>query len=491
MGTIALGLGDAKLLFFSLSRKGVVTFADAIQICRVLRDRRRRVNREIAIEDAEIERIEQLSAQRADALAVLYGGGSVGVGNNSASSNTGHPPPPHPHVRLHHSYDASTSAASTNSASHQPGRPVVPPGSSASVIRKSTSSSSASSSPYHSGGGDPHGMTHRGMNNSKSVNPHSPTASHLIFVNRDPPILMRESIPPPPCPFPKIAARIASVHTMYRDGEVSRVLFALRDLQRDWEEEAAQAALKAFLRSQRGGGGGGGGGRGKGGEKGGQSLTNPPSAAATANATIPGSGHANSVPSAPTSTSTTSTAPTPTPPTTIPSEGRLWLLLMHGCCMALEGRGSDALRSIQAAENLFNPNELGLDHPYHYLIHLCFGILLYYDGKLDRAIEKFEVARELAGLLARGKYDPTARRNMAACLNNKGVCYSLGGRRAEAVIAFRAARQLVRATENVPASPEAAIALRNLGKAVRQGFALNTARFGQPSRPRTAYDTCM
>lgn len=46
------------------------------------------------------------------------------------------------------------------------------------------------------------------------------------------------------------------------------------------------------------------------------------------------------------------------------------------------------------------------------------------------AIDKFDAARELAGLVSRGSLDVTARRNAAACLNNKGVCQSVGTRSA-------------------------------------------------------------
>lgn len=42
------------------------------------------------------------------------------------------------------------------------------------------------------------------------------------------------------------------------------------------------------------------------------------------------------------------------------------------------------------------------------------------------------------------------------------------GRRADAVASFRAAYQLVRATEGVPEVPEAVVALRNLNKALKQ-----------------------
>lgn len=44
----------------------------------------------------------------------------------------------------------------------------------------------------------------------------------------------------------------------------------------------------------------------------------------------------------------------------------------------------------------------------------------------EHAIDKFDAARELAGLVSRGSLDVTARRNAAACLNNKGVCQSVG-----------------------------------------------------------------
>lgn len=56
------------------------------------------------------------------------------------------------------------------------------------------------------------------------------------------------------------------------------------------------------------------------------------------------------------------------------------------------------------------------------------------------------------------------------------------GDRAEAVIAFRSAHRLVSAAEGVPEVPEAIMALRNLNRAIKQGFALRTNRL----RPSTA-----
>lgn len=40
--------------------------------------------------------------------------------------------------------------------------------------------------------------------------------------------------------------------------------------------------------------------------------------------------------------------------------------------------------------SLFNPNVLGLEHPYHYCIHLCFGLLGYYEQQV-RACEPVSV----------------------------------------------------------------------------------------------------
>lgn len=68
---------------------------------------------------------------------------------------------------------------------------------------------------------------------------------------------------------------------------------------------------------------------------------------------------------------------------------------------------------------------LGLEHPYHYCIHMMFGLLNYYEQAYEAAVEKFEAARELADLVSRGSFDVTARRNAAACLNNIGVCNSV------------------------------------------------------------------
>ena len=40
----------------------------------------------------------------------------------------------------------------------------------------------------------------------------------------------------------------ACVQGLYRDGEVTRVALQLRDLQKDWEAAATEAALKNFLK---------------------------------------------------------------------------------------------------------------------------------------------------------------------------------------------------------------------------------------------------
>eukprot|EP00198_Chlamydomonas_reinhardtii_P010167 XP_001699504.1 predicted protein [Chlamydomonas reinhardtii] len=230
---------------------------------------------------------------------------------------------------------------------------------------------------------------------------------------------------------------------LYRDGEMTRVALALRDLQRDWETACAAAALSRVI------------------QRGGRSQP-PPLAQGSGGGPDDGQGGARGE---------------------IPLEGRIWLLLLHGCCLMLEGRHKNARRSLQAAESLFNPNVLGLEHPYHYCIHLCFGLLGYYEQQYEEAIEKFESARELADLVSRGSLDVTARRNAAACRNNKGVCHSLLGNRAEAVAEFRSAYALVRAATGVPEVPEAVVALRNLNKALKQGFALNTSRLRPTSAP--------
>ncbi|KAG2432264.1 hypothetical protein HXX76_009182 [Chlamydomonas incerta] len=263
-----------------------------------------------------------------------------------------------------------------------------------------------------------------------------------LMAMKDPPVLLREALPPPPCDFPAISARISGIQVLYRDGEMTRVALALRDLQRDWETACAAAALSRVI--QRGG------------------RSQPPPAANGSGGPDDGQGGTRGE---------------------IPLEGRIWLLLLHGCCLMLEGRHKNARRSLQAAESLFNPNVLGLEHPYHYCIHLCSGLLGYYEQQYEEAIEKFESARELADLVSRGSFDVTARRNAAACLNNKGVCHSLLGNRAAAVGEFRSAYALVRAATGVPEVPEAVVALRNLNKALKQGFALNTSRLRPTSAP--------
>lgn len=93
---------------------------------------------------------------------------------------------------------------------------------------------------------------------------------------------------------------LSSLQGLYRDGEVTRVALQLRDLQKDWEAAAAEAALKAFLKK---------------------------TAKAPADAPM---GDA--------------------PQGGIPLAGRLWLLLMHASTLMMESKCKQAQRSMQAAE---------------------------------------------------------------------------------------------------------------------------------------------
>ncbi|EFJ46194.1 hypothetical protein VOLCADRAFT_105630 [Volvox carteri f. nagariensis] len=265
-----------------------------------------------------------------------------------------------------------------------------------------------------------------------------PNGLSSLMALRDPPVLLREQLPPPPCSFPSIAARISGIMVLYRDGEMTRVGLALRDLQRDWEDAASAAAVTAAIRRQA------------------SAALASSGAAEPSNSDLRGE---------------------------IPLEGRIWLLLLHGCSLMMDGKYRAARKSLQAAETLFNPKVLGIEHPYHHCTHMFFGLLSYYEQQYEEAIDKFECAKELANLVSRGSLNVTARRNEAACLNNKGVCHSLLGNRSEAVIAFRAAHQLLRPTDGIAEVPEALVAQRNLNKALKQGFALNTARLRPTSAP--------
>ncbi len=57
------------------------------------------------------------------------------------------------------------------------------------------------------------------------------------------------------------------------------------------------------------------------------------------------------------------------------------------------------------------------------------GLVLYFSGEFQDALERFKMALELSDLVARDKGDPTARKNAACCLNNIGVCNQMLGNR--------------------------------------------------------------
>ncbi|KAG2498586.1 hypothetical protein HYH03_003337 [Edaphochlamys debaryana] len=464
LGAGGLGLGDLPILFASISKQsGALTFEGVLRLCRILRPRMAKVETCMAgtSDDARdpikfrpssaaaavgAGRWAQRSAvarggaagsggmgsgvSALDFQAVMDGGGENGAGPGSSRPMSGRPSLLDPSGAAGASASPRPGpAAGQRPLSAGPGRPA-----SAGPGRPSLLDPSGTGNGLTSGMGM--GGTHTGpaASGGPSTSGRSggvPSGLGSLMALKDPPVLLREQLPPPPCAYPAIAARINGIQVQYRDGEMTRVALALRDLQRDWEAACSASALASTLRQGRGGGGGdAGGARGE-----------------------------------------------------IPLEGRIWLLLLHGCCLMLDGKARTARKSLQAAESLFNPNILGLEHPYHYCIHLCFGLLGYYEQQYEEAIEKFESARELADLVSRGSFDVTARRNAAACLNNKGVCHALLGNRADAVLSFRSAYALVRAAEGVPEGPEAVVALRNLSKALKQGFALNTTRLRPTSAP--------
>ena len=77
------------------------------------------------------------------------------------------------------------------------------------------------------------------------------------------------------------------------------------------------------------------------------------------------------------------------------------------------------------------------------------GILLYYQGQFEAAIDRFVAARDLSDLIAREHVDPIARKNSACCHNNIGVCCQMLGRRAEAVQSYRSAVTMLKATSGL------------------------------------------
>ncbi|KAG2446956.1 hypothetical protein HYH02_008110 [Chlamydomonas schloesseri] len=479
LGVGGLGLGDLPILFNAHAKKaGVLSFEGVLRLCRTLRPRLAKVEDMLAA-DTDNQRdpikyrpstagprlggggggllhtsrtlrrdgtsgdtpLDFAAAMDAggEPLAANAGGGSVGPSPGTARSVSFKQ-----HPGMLGREDSSASVASpSGGAGGGMGMGFSPRGQPASASRLSAVARGGGGGEEGAGPSGRGGAGGGGFGGAAGGGASRGGGLSVLMALKDPPVLLREALPPPPCAFPAIAARISGIQVLYRDGEMTRVALALRDLQRDWETAAAAAALSRVI--QRGGrsqpaGASGGAGSGSGADADGQRGE-------------------------------------------IPLEGRIWLLLLHGCCLMLEGRQKNARRSLQAAESLFNPNVLGLEHPYHYCIHLCYGLLGYYEQQYEEAIEKFESARELADLVSRGSFDVTARRNAAACLNNKGVCHALLGNRAEAVAQFRSAYALVRAATGVPEVPEAVVALRNLNKALKQGFALNTSRLRPTSAP--------
>ncbi|GIL41957.1 hypothetical protein Vafri_40 [Volvox africanus] len=460
-----MGVGDLKILFNAMAKTlGALNYEGVLRLCRLLRPRLAKLEAMIEATDPDQRdpttyRPQTAPGAGAGAWASLGGlppgpsmrlrglnrGGSnsqidfaagMAAGEGGSAAGGAQPqsspaPAAQPHVAA-----AQGSRVSFRQASRVPEREGASqsPGPSGQTRPASASRLSMMGNTELGGGG----LGGVGAGASTSGRPPVPNGLSSLMALKEPPVLMREQLPPPPCNFAAIAARISGIMMLYRDGEMMRVGLALRDLQRDWEDAAAAAAVTAAIRRQ---------------------------AAAPANAPPPADD------------------PEPDLRGEIPLEGRIWLLLLHGCGLMMEGKYRAARKSLQAAESLFNRNVLGMEHPYHYCTHMFFGLLSYYEQQYEDAIDKFECARELADLVSRGSFNATARRNAAACLNNKGVCHALLGNRSEAVIAFRAAHQLLRPVDGVPDLPEALVAQRNLNKALKQGFALNTVRLRPTSAP--------
>ncbi|GFR45126.1 hypothetical protein Agub_g6506, partial [Astrephomene gubernaculifera] len=450
-----MGLGDLHILFNSIAKRmGVLTYDGVLRLCRLIRPRLVKVEAAIASEEYED------GAGGMGGVRAATGVSNAWAAPASTSQARGGGGPLRPSSAVRRAIQRAESGADypeaareangnggsdNNATNHQqqqlPGRMVSfkqseregdtgtsasgPPGPSLHVRPASASrllvpaSSGADAGPSTSG---------------RSV---LPDGLNGLMTLKDPPVLLREHLSPPHCSFPAIAARIAGIQVLYRDGEMTRVALSLRDVQRDWEAAILAGGLSQAIRRPTG---------------------HPAPGSSAAEAALMARGE-------------------------IPSEGRLWLLLMDACCRMMEGRHASARKRLVAAEKIFGDSSLGVDHPYHYCIHLFFGLLGYYEQKYEEAIAKFDSARELAELVCRRAFNLTARRNAAACLNNKGVCHSLLGNRSEAVTAFRAAHQMLRPSGGVPDVPEAVVTQRNLNKALKQGFAVNTSRLRPVSAP--------
>lgn len=117
---------------------------------------------------------------------------------------------------------------------------------------------------------------------------------------------------------------------MYKEGDLPRVALFLRELQREWEAAAQAAALAAAIRRTPQGSSPG---KGRGSGAGGGGAGGP----ALPTGVAPGSVNIGEAAEAAARGE-------------IPLEGRLWLLVLHACCLMREGNHRAAHQNLQAAE---------------------------------------------------------------------------------------------------------------------------------------------
>ncbi|MEW5298059.1 MAG: hypothetical protein WDW36_001221 [Sanguina aurantia] len=287
-----------------------------------------------------------------------------------------------------------------------------------------------------------------GLPSSGSAPTHALQGLSAIFARLDPPALLPETLPLPACPSPAIAARLSGMREMYAGGETSRVQFALRETLGEWEALVAEAGAGGPAKAKRAG---------------------AAVAAAAVPAAVPGGGTGSPAKMTP-------SAAGPPSASNLPLEAQVWLLLMHGCCVLRENKPSMARRSLAAAESLCDPDPLGRAHPLHSSLRQSRGQLLYHEGSYQAAADEFTAAHELADLAFRRNADTLSGRVSAACLNNRGVCMQLLGRRSEACSSFRTAYACLKSSAHSPDGPDAAAVLKNLGNSLKYGFAADPQR---------------
>eukprot|EP00798_Chlamydomonas_sp_ICE-L_P003158 gene3158-13171_t len=141
----------------------------------------------------------------------------------------------------------------------------------------------------------------------------------------------------------------------------------------------------------------------------------------------------------------------------VPMEGQLYISLLTGSYALTHD-------NLTLAKEQFGLAESGLHH--------------FYEGDYSSAIEKLEKGHDLADVASRDLKSPTlvtARKNAATCRNNLGVCYLMLGQRAEATNKLQSAVELLTLL-----GPGQLQAKSNLRRTVRHSFAVGIPVASRP-----------